>query len=64
MKELEEEKRIARQTKELLVNAHSKELAIIEKEHKTELKVWTLLQFVPLSITILVVIGGNIKWKT
>ena len=39
MKELEEEKRIARQTKELLVNAHSKELAILEKEHKSQLKV-------------------------
>lgn len=39
MKELEEEKRISRQTKELLVNAHSKELAIVEKEHKAQLKV-------------------------
>ena len=43
MKELEEEKRIARQTKELLVNAHSKELAILEREHKSQLKVWTLI---------------------
>lgn len=46
MKELDEEKRIARQTKELLVNAHSKELAIIVKEHKNQLKVWTLIQLV------------------
>lgn len=43
MKELEEEKRITRQTKELLVNAHSKELAILEKEHKSQLKVWILI---------------------
>ena len=39
MKELDEEKRIARQTKELLVNAHSKELAILEMDHQSQLKV-------------------------
>lgn len=43
MRELEEEKRIARQTKELLINAHSKELAILEKEHKNQLKVRPLI---------------------
>ena len=39
MKELEEEKRNSQQTKELLEKTHNKELAVLEREHKNQLKV-------------------------
>ena len=41
MNKLEEEKRTSQQTKELLENTHNKELAILEREHKDQLKVGT-----------------------